>query len=82
MRVERIRRIEVDETKGETREIFDLYQMERGSVPNMFRTLAHRPDLLRTMISHFREVMKPTTVHLRLKELIAVVVSGINGCEY
>lgn len=80
--MERIRRIEVEETKGETRKIFDQYQRERGNVPNMFRTLAHRPDLLRTMIAHFREVMKPTTVPLRLKELIAVAVSGINGCEY
>jgi alkylhydroperoxidase family enzyme len=80
--MDRVRRIRVDETSGDTREIFDLYQRERGNVPNMFRTLAHRPDLLRTMIAHFREVMKETTVTVRIKELIAVAVSGINDCEY
>lgn len=80
--MDRIRRIGVDEASGETRRIFDLYMKERGNVPNMFRTMAHRPLLLRTMITHFRAVMSASTVDLRLKELIAVAVSGINRCEY
>ena len=80
--MDRIRRIGIEETQGETREIFDLYQRERGNVPNMFRTMAHRPELLRTMIAHFRAVMAPGGVGLRLKELVAVAVSGINRCEY
>lgn len=80
--MDRIRRVEVAESVGETREIFETYQRERGNVPNMFRTMAHRPDVLQTMIRHFRAVMTPGTVGLRLKELIAVAVSGINGCAY
>jgi hypothetical protein len=34
------------------------------------------------MIHHFRVVMGPGTVGVRLKELLAVAVSGINGCAY
>jgi alkylhydroperoxidase family enzyme len=80
--MDRIRRLEVADASGETREIFETYQRERGNVPNMFRTMAHRPETLQTMIRHFRTVMAPGSVGLRLKELIAVAVSGINGCVY
>jgi alkylhydroperoxidase family enzyme len=79
---ERVRRLGIDDAQGETREIFDTYQRERGNVPNMFRTMAHRPEILQTMIRHFRAVMSPGTVGVRLKELVAVAVSGINGCAY
>ncbi|MFN8548125.1 MAG: carboxymuconolactone decarboxylase family protein [Candidatus Eisenbacteria bacterium] len=78
----RIEKVEVASATGPVREIFDLYQRERGNVPNMFRTVAHRPELLRTMIAHFRAVMAPDAVDLRLKELVVVAVSGINGCDY
>jgi alkylhydroperoxidase family enzyme len=80
--MERIHRVGIEEAEGSTREIFDTYQRERGNVPNMFRTMAHRPEHLRTMIAHFRTVMAPSSVPVRLKELIAVAVSGINDCLY
>jgi alkylhydroperoxidase family enzyme len=78
----RIRRIEVSEAEGKTREIFETYQKERGNVPNMFRTMAHRPEILNTMITHFRAVMAPGSVDVRMKELVSIAVSGIHECEY
>jgi alkylhydroperoxidase family enzyme len=80
--MDRVRRVDVSEATGDTRETFETYQRERGNVPNMFRTMAHRPEILQTMIRHFRAVLAPGSVGLRLKELIAVAVSGLNGCEY
>ncbi len=80
--MDRVRRIEIDQSTGEVREIFETYQRERGNVPNMFRTMAHRPELLQTMIRHFRAVMSAGSVEAKLKELIAVAVSGHNCCEY
>lgn len=80
--MDRVRRLEIGDARGEVREIFDTYQRERGNVPNMFRTMAHRPELLQTMIRHFRAVMSPGSVDVKLKELIAVAVSGHNRCEY
>ncbi|MFN0152039.1 MAG: carboxymuconolactone decarboxylase family protein [bacterium] len=79
---DRIRRLGPDDVEGPTREIFDTYMRERGNVPNMFRTMAHRPDFLRTMITHFRTVMNTGTVPQKLKEIVTVRVSEINGCEY
>lgn len=78
----RVKRLEPSEAIGETRQIFDTYLKERGNVPNMFRTVAHRPDYLRTMIAHFRTVMNTGTVPTKLKELLFVRVSQINHCEY
>ncbi|MBA3914484.1 MAG: carboxymuconolactone decarboxylase family protein [Acidobacteriales bacterium] len=79
MRIKRLDRTEVDDATGE---IFDTYQKERGNVPNMFRTVAHRPEYLRTLIAHFRTVMNTGTIPVKLKELLVVRVSQMNGCEY
>ena len=51
-------------------------------MPNMFRTVAYRPEILRTMIAHFRAVMETGTVGAKLKELVIVRTSQINQCEY
>ena len=79
MRVSRLDKSEVDQP---TAEIFDVYVKERGNVPNMFRTVAHRPEILRTMIAHFRAVMNTGTIPAKLKELVIVRTSQINKCEY
>ena len=79
---DRVRRLDRGEVTPEAREIFDLYERERGNVPNMQRTMAHRPEYLRTMITHFRTVMKTGTVPERTKEIVVVRVSHLNRCGY
>ena len=78
----RIRSISYEEAEPGAREVFDNYQRERGNIPNMFRTTAYRPEILRTMIAHFRAVMESGTVGIKLKELVAVRTSQINHCDY
>jgi alkylhydroperoxidase family enzyme len=79
MRISRLDRSSVDE---KTAEVFDHYQNIRGNVPNMFRTMAHRPEIMRSMVAHFRAVMESGTVSQKLKELVIVRTSQINRCEY
>ncbi len=79
MRISRLDKTQVDD---ETGKIYEIYLKERGNVPNMFRTVAHRPEILRTLIAHFRAVMNTGTVPAKLKELLVVRVSQINHCEY
>ena len=67
---------------ADVRAVFDVYLRERGNVPNMFRTVAHRPAHLLTMLAHFRTVMSEGTVPPLLKELLAVRVSHHNRCRY
>lgn len=71
-----------DDVEGEVRAIFDTYLRERGNIPNMFRTAAHRARHLATMIAHFRTVMNEGTVSPLLKELLSVRVSHLNHCHY
>ncbi len=78
----RIRRLDRDEVDSQTQSIYDHFIHERGNVPNMFRTVAHRPEILRTMIAHFRAVMETGTVSKKLKELVIVRTSQLNHCEY
>lgn len=62
--------------------LFDSFIAERGAVPNMFRTLAHAPQLLQTFFAHFRAVLAEGEVSTRLKEMVAVRVSAMNGSRY
>ncbi|HWG49885.1 MAG TPA: carboxymuconolactone decarboxylase family protein [Candidatus Acidoferrales bacterium] len=78
----RISRLDSSQVSPEVASIFDHFMKVRGNVPNMFRTVAHRPELLKTMIAHFRAVMETGTVPTRLKELLFVRTSQINRCEY
>jgi len=54
----------------------------RGNYPNMFRTLAIRPAIMRTAAEHLEAVTAQGTVPQRLKELCVVLVSSLNSCEY
>ncbi len=78
----RVSRLSKEQVDPETGKIFDVYLKERGNVPNMFRTVAHRPEVFRTMIAHFRAIMNTGTVPAKLKELVIVRTSQINRCEY
>lgn len=51
MRIPRLDRSQVDSA---TAEVFDTYQKERGNVPNMFRTVAHRPEIF----NRFNNILK------------------------
>ena len=78
----RISCLEKSQVDPESQQVFDDFLRERGNVPNMFRTVAHRPEIMRTMVAHFRAVMNTGTVPKKLKELVIVRTSQINHCEY
>ncbi|HWF04234.1 MAG TPA: carboxymuconolactone decarboxylase family protein [Candidatus Angelobacter sp.] len=66
----------------EVAEVYDDFMKTRGNIPNMFRTVAHRPEIMRTMVAHFKAVMETGTVPAKLKELVIVRTTQINRCEY
>lgn len=78
----RISKLGRSQTTGAVRAALDRMAEQRGNVPNMFRVVAHRPELLTTMLAHFAEVMKETTISARFKELLAVQTSLANSCAY
>ncbi|MCK6479648.1 MAG: carboxymuconolactone decarboxylase family protein [Planctomycetaceae bacterium] len=78
----RLRALGAGEVDPSVRPDFDAFLKARGNVPNLFATLARRPALMRAAAALLREVLAPGEVPVRLKELIAVRVSAINGCDY
>jgi alkylhydroperoxidase family enzyme len=78
----RISRIDRAAATSEVSEVYDHFMKTRGNIPNMFRTVAHRPEIMRTMVAHFRAVMETGTIPAKLKELVIVRTTQINRCEY
>lgn len=78
----RISKIGRSETSGASRGVLEAIAAVRGNIPNMYRVMAHRPSLLVTMHEHFAEVMRPTTLSAKLKELLALQTSLANACHY
>jgi uncharacterized peroxidase-related enzyme len=78
----RIHRLDRTEVSEELVSLFDKIFSIRGNVPNMFRTMAHRPEIFRTMMAHFDAVLNTGTVPVKLKELIIVRTSQMNQTPY
>lgn len=52
------------------------------TMSTLFRTMAHRPELMRHSLRLLEAAMRSGTVDLKLKELLAVRVSQVNHCFY
>jgi alkylhydroperoxidase family enzyme len=53
-----------------------------ATMSNLFRTMAHRPELAKHAMHLVEAAMRTGTVEPRLKELVAVRVSQVNHCFY
>jgi uncharacterized peroxidase-related enzyme len=80
--VSRISRIDRSEVAPDIASLFDKVFAQRGNVPNMFRVMAHRPEIFSTMQAHFAAVLNTGNVSTKLKELIIVRTSQLNETPY
>jgi uncharacterized peroxidase-related enzyme len=78
----RISRLDRSEVTADLVALYDKAYTLRGNVPNMFRVMAHRPEIFATMQAHFAAVLNTGTVSTRLKELIIVRTSQVNDTPY
>ena len=78
----RISRLDCSEVSAEMAALYDKIFALRGNVPNMFRVMAHRPEIFTTMQAHFAAVLTTGTLSPRLKELIIVRTSQVNVTPY
>src|ERR1039458_2005104 len=78
----RISRLDRSVVSPEIAALYDNAFAQRGNVPNMFRVMAHRPEIFTTMMAHFAAVLTTGTVPARLKELIIVRTSQVNATPY
>ncbi len=78
----RISRLDRSAVTPDIAALYDKAFAQRGNVPNMFRVMAHRPEIFSTMQAHFAAVLNTGTVSTRLKELIIVRTSQVNDTPY
>jgi uncharacterized peroxidase-related enzyme len=78
----RISRLDRSQVAPEIATLYDKIFAVRGNVPNMFRVMAHRPEIFATMQAHFAAVLNTGTVSTKLKELIIVRTSQVNETPY
>ncbi|MGA8044344.1 MAG: carboxymuconolactone decarboxylase family protein [Terracidiphilus sp.] len=78
----RISRVDRSQVTPDIAALFDQAFAQRGNVPNMFRVMAHRPEIFATMQAHFAAVLNTGTLPTRLKELIIVRTSQVNDTLY
>ena len=78
----RISRLDRSEVTPAMAALYDKAFAQRGNVPNMFRVMAHRPEIFATMQAHFGAVLNTVTVSTKLKELLIVRTSQVNDTSY
>lgn len=78
----RIQPVNPDDALPEVTQSFERFFAARGSVPNMFRTMALRPAIMATAEAHMDAIFETGTVEKRLKEMLSVRVSQVNDCMY
>ncbi|MBE0591461.1 MAG: peroxidase-related enzyme [Gemmatimonadales bacterium] len=58
-------------------------QEKSGFIPNVFLTLAHRPDEFRAFFAYHDALMdKPGNITKAEREMIVVATSAVNQCQY
>ncbi len=73
-----------EEATGKVKEIFEdiKARLNIDFVPNLYRAMAAKPDFLEASLNKSQAVMGPGKLDRRTKEIIAVAVSAVNGCDY
>lgn len=80
-----IEMINVDGAEGELANLFDAVTAMLGRVPNSYRFLAHTPVVAK-MLLPFNAVLQRqgagSVLTTKLKEMVVIKTSHVNGCEY
>lgn len=71
------------EATGELKELYDSQRGQAGAVANILKVHSLSPRTLAAHVAFYRQVMHtPGPLPREKREMIAVVVSQINGCHY
>ena len=74
---------ELADVPEDMRETMLAVQEKAGFIPNVFLTLAHRPDEFRAFIAYHDALMlRESGLSKAEREMIVVATSGVNRCQY
>ena len=78
----RVRMLERHEVPQQLVELYDRLREQRGVVPNMFKTIAHTPDLAVGIAAFLKPLMGEGALPGWYKELVATRVAILQNCDY
>lgn len=74
---------ELQDMPEDIRQRIVAVQEKSGFIPNVFLTLAHRPDEFRAFFAYHDALMeKPGNLTKAEREMIVVATSSVNQCQY
>jgi len=74
--------LEREQAPESVKVIYDTLQQTVGRVMNFWKVLAHKPGVLKAFMDFDTQVWAPGTLSAKIKELVYLRVSVVNGCEY
>ena len=80
-----IKMISEEEAAGRVKAIYEDIKTRLGIdfVPNLYKVMASKPGYLEANWNKVKEVMiQPGKLDRLTKEIVAVAVSAVQGCEY
>jgi len=80
-----IKMISEEEATGKVKDIYGEIKSKLGIdfVPNLYKVMASKPNYLEANWNKVKTVMiEPGNLDRLTKEIIAVAVSAVNGCDY
>lgn len=63
-------------------EYLEALEKKANRANHFFRTMAHRPEVLKNFVPLYGAIMGPGSVDRRIKELVYLAVSYANECPY
>ena len=80
MRIPPVEAADADKT---VKKVYDTLEKAYGTALNPLRTMAHKPQLMRAVMTLYGAIHAPTpNLPEDLKELVSIRVSQINGCRH
>jgi uncharacterized peroxidase-related enzyme len=80
------RRVEIVREADATGEVADLYgelrEMIHGLVPDVFKVVSTRPDMLGVFVAGYRSMFVGGHLPQEAKEVIALTVARVASCQY
>ena len=70
-----------EEAADKVKAIFEGMEAKIGVVPNVFRTMAHNPEMLETFLA-LNSTLPKTQLDGKLRELAYIKTSEVNACDY
>jgi hypothetical protein len=78
----RIAMLERHQVSDEIAALYDQLLAQRGVVPNMFKTIAHTPELALGIAGLLKPLMGDGALRGWYKELIATRIAILQNCDY